>query len=105
MCLQLCACARVFIVFHTMCVTCGCLWPGGMRGERERVGGGKGSITDREGGEDHWREAEREREHVVIEMLKASRRQSVCSLSLSPPLPPASLSLSPPLLFVSLESG
>jgi len=30
-----CVCVCVFIVFHGMCVTCGCLWPGGMRGESE----------------------------------------------------------------------
>lgn len=35
-CVHICSSACVFIVFHGMCVTCGCLWPGGTKGERER---------------------------------------------------------------------
>lgn len=84
------------------CVGMACVWHAdvyglGAWGKRERVGGEKSRTTDREGGEDQWGEQGKERErglYVVIEMLKASRRQSVCSLSLYSPHTPLFLSLS-----------
>lgn len=54
--------AHVFIVFHGMCVTCGCLWPGGVRGERER----------------EWEE-KREGWSSEKKRVKRKRKRSVCS--------------------------